>query len=251
MICLFPSGLFHEDLTQLSKLRFIPEEWDTLLQKILNSKDASSKLIKPATPESHRRSTERKLTFGPGKGLTRTEEKKSTANLKIEDSESEKIKAGNYYWLQIHKDATRKGLFFQPSQSVCSYIKRSLKSSIHQAMMEKFEYMSILALSLINGARDNYYYNERLVENSLISEHGVWKIRGENYIYKKYLDASSRELTYLETLEGQSFKELKNVFWSHDANFLTLLEADIVNDLLNHSGNYIFFTRSLRLNRYK
>lgn len=117
--------------------------------------------------------------------------------------------------------------------------------------MEKFEYMSILALSLINGARDNYYYNERLVENSLISEHGVWKIRDENYIYKKYLDASSRELTYLETLEGQSFKELKNVFWSHDANFLTLLEADIVNDLLNHSGNYIFFTRSLRLTRYK
>ena len=241
MICLFPSGLFFDDLVQLSKLNFIHAEWNILLQKILNTKD-TNKLAKPPTPEIKARThhaLERKLTPNPTRTISTVmfEERKSTLDIsRTDDFENEKIKAGNYYWITIHKDSIGKGLFFQPSQSVCHYIRRSLKTSVYKPFLQKFEYLTVLSLSLIIGTRNNYYYNERLVENSLIAEHGVWKIREDNYIYQKYLE-SSRELTYLETLEKHSFKELKSIFWSHDSNFLSLLEVDIINDIIKNSSN--------------
>lgn len=243
MICLFPSGLSFDDLIQLANLKFIPSDWDALLQKMLNSKDASAKLMKPAFPESDHGG--KKTTQPPSRNqLLEEEETKSAdkvtskAELWVDEIDSEKIKPGNYYWLTIQKDTVRNGLFFQPSQSVHSYLKRSLRTSLTKQILDKFEYLTILSLSLISGAKNNFHYNERLLENSLVSEHGVWKMRDENYIYQKYRD-SSREMSYLEKLEDQSFKDLKQVFWSHDSNFLSLLEVELINDLLSQgNSNY-------------
>lgn len=246
MICLFPSGLFFDDLVQLARLSVIDEEWITLLPKIIHSRDDGSKNLVAPTPgiRARPRGSERKTTFNAPRNFFHFEKRDVPQNLNktaspipfYDENDVEKIKAGNYFWVTIHKDTIRKNLFFQPSQSVYNYIKRSLKAYSYQHFLEKYEYLTLLSLSLINAVKNNYYYNERLLENSLVAEHGIWKIREDNYIFKKYLE-SSHGLTYIEDLDIP-FKELKSIFWSHDPNFLSLLEVDIANDLLKHSSNF-------------
>ena len=219
MITNFPSGLVWEDIEELCELKSVSPGWEEVLARLL-SQDQESK--KSEGEEDVVEEVD--------------EEAEGDEEIGRNVSEPPKIKPGNYFWITIAK-GPHSTLHLKPAQSIYQFITKNLRNEFPELQFAKLEYLTLFALNLIERAKTNYFYNEQLIENSLVCEHGVWVHRGSNSFYKKHLDGGMTAI-YLQGMSFDGMKELGAIFQEHETNFLSCFDLDVIKSLLSMDGKH-------------
>lgn len=201
----FPSGVVWEDIEELFNLKFLSSGWRGTLARLLSQDQVGN-----TTPEEN-------------------DENGSDRNLKPE------IKPGNYFWIVIAKSANA-NIYFKPAQSVYQVISKSLRNEFPEWLFARIEYLTLFALTLIERAKVHYFYSEQLVENSIVSDHGIWSLRQSNYFYKKHFTEGKMTSIYLQRMTFDGIKGLLTIFQEQETNFLCCLDLDMLKVLLSSDG---------------
>ena len=149
---------------------------------------------------------------------------------------------GNYFWVVITKDPIKEILHYQPAQFVNKFIDTNLKSDVANFDLQKLQYMTLMSLSIIRRLKELYYYHEKLIEHSGISNHGLWIYDEKNTFYTQYMK-DKRSYTYIDEYHGESSKALdlqtiRKVFEAHEMNFLSCIESDTIMSIIKSDGKY-------------
>lgn len=199
-ICLFPSGLSYQDMEELSLQGRIPSNWKSILISYLQAKKQPEKL-QAADDEQ-------------------TDEEKQ-----LERSD---FKPNNYIWINILKDPLTNEIYFVPTQFVSRYIENNLKEDSYRQGIKKLEYIAILSLAMIEKAKANYDYNEKLIEFSSVSYYGIWR-PSQGRIFNVYSD--NNQIIYLNS-PAFDLSSLKKCFGYHESNLLSCVETIIVESVM-------------------
>lgn len=222
MISSFPSGLGWEDLEELCHLKIFRPDWEDILARLL-SQDQDAE--KPEGEEIEEEVEEEE---------EEVEEEDEGGEVSIQERKS-KINTGNYFWITVAR-GNNSNLFLKPAQSVYQFIAKNLRNEYPEWQFAKLEYLTLFALTLIERAKTHYFYNEQLIENSLVCEHGIWNFREENSFYKDQIEGEMTSI-YLRRMSFDGMKELWTIFQEHETNFLSCLELELIKPLLASPGN--------------
>jgi len=201
-MCLFPGGLSYEDMEELALQERIAANWKWVLISYL----------KPRKQSGPSGEVEDDEPLGSEKVLDRND-----------------FKPDNYIWINIERDKTTNEIYFKPTQFVSRYIEKNLQEDSIEQAIKKLEYMTLFGLAMIEKAKANFDYNEKLVEFSGVSNFGVWK-PPHNTIFNIYHEKNKHE--YLNSLD-LSLSELKQYFNYHETNFLSCLELSTITNILS------------------
>ncbi len=201
-MCLFPGGLSYEDMEELALQERVPANWKWILISYLKPRKQSDS---PSTEVEDE-------PLGVEKDLDRND-----------------FKPDNYIWINIERDKITNEIYFKPTQFVSRYIEKNLQEDFIEQAMKKLEYMTLLGLAMIEKAKSNFDYNEKLVEFSGVNNYGIWKPLHSN-IFNIYHEKNKHE--YLSSLE-LSLSELKQYFNYHESNFLSCLELSTITNILS------------------
>jgi hypothetical protein len=183
---LFPSGLSFRDLHEMERQERIPKNWQKLMFFLLNrdnEKEVSNSLTTPLNPESPD-----KYTY---------------------------FRCDNYFWLSVAKDSVEDDLYFTPSQFVSRYIEQNLFSDISALIVKKFEYLAIMAKTMVDKMLFFYEYNEKLLEFSAVSNNGIWKSFVENDFD---INDPKNIISYFGS-SRECLLKMKKTFSLHEGNF--------------------------------
>ena len=203
----FSSGIELQDMNNLEQLGVVNGGWQDVLTCLLMQNNSQ-----PA-----------------GKDETVIEPRDNQSQTKMA------IIPGNYFWVVVTKP-TKSTIHFKPAQSVCEYISTKLAQENPKWHLAKLEYMTLVSVALIENAKRGYVYNERLVENSLICEHGLWQYRETNIFYKSRIQ-NQTDHSLLQNISSESASELATTFQQHEENFLSCLDLTQLTTLLNNPSN--------------
>lgn len=137
---------------------------------------------------------------------------------------------GRYFWLDII-NLKEEELIFQPVEIISSVIYEKAEPELLDAEMEKFEYLTFISLSLLDNLQKIHAYSEKLLENSAICKHGIWKIDGFNPIFAKYM-TKRFNLKAISEHQSISLRDLQYTFERHDANFRSCLNLAVIKSIL-------------------
>ena len=200
-ICLFPAGLAYQDLEMLEIQKKIPPNWKYILLSFLTAK---------VNFDDH--------VTTPGE----------TPGLNVTEIDRNSFKPDNYIWITIDKNPNNNDIYFVPTQFLTRYIENHLIEDCLEANIKKLEYIALLSLAIIEKAKLNYEYNEKLIEFSMVSHYGIWEI-GERKYFDLYNDRN--QILYIKNLPYDQ-TNLKKCFQSHKSNFLCCIEPKVIQDIL-------------------
>jgi len=87
-------------------------------------------------------------------------------------------------------------------------------------MVRKLEYVGLLSLAIIEKAKIEYAYHEKLVEFSAVSNYGIWRVASA-----KWFDVRSKKnlVTHLQS-DNYHFANLKKQFENNETNFTNTID---------------------------
>ena len=151
------------------------------------------------------------------------------------------IKPGNYFWISIIKDTQQRIQVYQPAQFVCRFVENQLEPDpiLNQLKIHRLEYLTLMALSIINQLKHLHYHHEQLFEYNSVSNHGLWAYTDDNAFYTKYIK-SSKSFGYVDKWNEKSgscdLSRIKKIFELHETNFLNCIEAEAVLSITRVEG---------------
>lgn len=156
---------------------------------------------------------------------------------------------GNYFWITVSKEAAKENtLHYEPANFVTRFVDKHMQLEECSFHLRKLKYMTLLAQSIVNRLKAVYYYHEKLIEQSAISEYGIWHYSEDNTFYKEYIK-EKRNLTYVDEYhEGPKALDMtaiRKVFDDHEINFLSCIDSETVKAMIQFDGNafdFIIFT---------
>jgi hypothetical protein len=112
------------------------------------------------------------------------------------------------------------------------FLQKSSAESKLQISITKLRYLAYISLMLIDLARKNLMYNEHLIEYSLISSYGIWRLNEQNLFVQEW-NTFGKKVGYVkENLERKiTSKDLLKIFQAHESNFLSAMDIKLVREL--------------------
>ena len=221
LICLFKVGLTTYDLQELQILKMVPQSWIKMLQELFSRGNDVESTENSCLEEQK-------------------SEMSDTSPAITQNKDFKVIMPGNYFWIVISRDSNINALFYNPSQLVNRYIDKKLKPEVTRLELQKLEYLTLLSLSFMHRLKQLNSYNEKLTENSTISQHGIWAFSEDNAFYKNFI-AKRSEFTYLdrekEGTNSYDLPTLKRLFNFHAENFNTCVDSETIETLIQSDGN--------------
>ena len=216
----FVGGLSYFDFKELGRLGFISEDWARVLLELIHQ-------TKP--PEQK----EPAILEGDPANIQRRQERRKKHSHKL--TFIQVFKPGHYFWLRI--TARKNGnLQFQTIGAVRTALYRQPDPQLQMAELNNMEYMALLSLSLIFQAKKTYVWNEKILENSAMSEHGIWKFSDKNPIYLKFKEGDGL-INYITGEESRiNARELRFIFNAHELNFRNCLSLPLLKQLCAKTG---------------
>ena len=215
-IGLFPSGVSTNDLKELASLGMVPENWKVVMKRLTRNPSEIAEINNDV------------------------EDQKANQEQWDTQTDYQLLVPGNFFWVVITKDPAKEILYYEPAQFVNKFIDSSLKSEVVSLDLHKLHYLTLLSLSMIRRLKNLYFYHERLIEHSIISNHGLWMFRDENTFYRDYLN-NKRYYTYIDEFSDgtKAFDvvSIRKVFEAHESNFLSCLESDTIISIIQSDGN--------------
>lgn len=220
-------------MKQLESLDMIPSTWVNILGKLLNSKSGKEKDPKEDEDEEAAEDSDDE----------EEEEEKQEAEDDFPQAQPVRdvdvLKPGNYFWTVITK-ANHDTLYYQPAQFVNKYIDKKLKPEVVHLELRKLQYLTLISLSLIKRIKRINLYHEKLCENSSVSNHGIWTPNQNNTLYCKFIK-DNRKLTYIdypkEGADAFDLPRIKKVFEFHESNFLSCIDAESIQMIIQTDGS--------------
>ena len=147
---------------------------------------------------------------------------------------------GNYLWITITRDSTKEFFYYQPDESLNRFMNLKLKAEAAELNFFKLEYLTLLALSMINRLKDLFAYHEKLIEYSSVNTNGLWKPSEKNSFFIKRLK-DKKFYTYIDEFkEGpQAFDltTIQKMFCIQESNFKSCFDSDVITAMLQSESN--------------
>ena len=213
----FPGGLSSFDLKQLADMKIIPQNWVSLMKEHTQVQSSS---------------TDSKQG--------QVEPQKQNQGMKLD---CQQIIPGHYIWITITKDSAKEFLYYQPAEFLYRLINNKLKAEIAPFNFSKFEYLALVAVSMINRLKEIYEYHEKLIEYSSVNNSGLWKPSEKNSFYTKRMKDKKFYTFIDEFKEGPNAFDrvaIEKMFGMHEQNFKSFFDSETITSLLQFESNLHF-----------
>jgi hypothetical protein len=196
-------------MKQLADLNMIPQNW------ILLMKEQTHIQINNTDPKE-----------------TKVVEKNQIPSL---NPDYQQLLPGNYLWVTITKDSVKEFFYYQPAEFLYRFVNNKLRAETASSNLYKFQYLVLIALSMITRLKELYAYHEKLIEYSSVTSSGLWKLSEKNTFYVKHLKDKKFYSFIDEFKEGSNAFDLtavQKMFGMHELNFKSLFDAETITSTL-------------------